>query len=59
MDYGQYIDPSGIRTDLLLHSTPAGQYKYQTIFTIGDSDASSFLAYSSMALFASAAFALF
>ena len=59
MDSGQYIDPEGLRTDLLLHSAPAGQYAYQTIWTIGDSDASSFLAYSSMALFATAALSMF
>lgn len=60
MDAGQFIDgPSGVRTDLLLHDVPSGQYEYQTVFTIGDSDASSFLAFSSLALFASAAFSLF
>ena len=60
MEPGVYIDgPNGIRTDLLLHKGTDGVYENQTIFTIGDSDASSFLAYSSMALLATAAFAMF
>jgi len=60
MDAGQFIDPSNTKTDLLLHQAPTdGSYGFQTIFTIGDSDASSFLAYSSMAVFATAAFAMF
>lgn len=47
------------RTDLLIHGGQDGEYKLQTIFTIGDEDKASFLTFSSFALLATAFFSMY
>ena len=46
------------RTDLLLHGGQNGERKLQTVFTIGTEDKASFMAFSSLALLATAFFAM-
>jgi hypothetical protein len=50
MDSSGWYDTQ--RTDLLIHGGQNGEYKYQTIFTVGDSDKAAQLAYSAVALLA-------
>ena len=47
------------RTDLLLHGGQNGEYKLQTIFTIGDEDKASMMTFSSLALVATALFSMY
>lgn len=42
------------RTDLLLHGGQNGEYKLQTVFSIGDQDKASYMTFSSLALLATA-----
>ena len=42
------------RTDLLLHGGQNGEYKLQTVFSIGDQDKASYMTFSTLALLATA-----
>lgn len=50
MDSSGWYDTE--RTDLLIHGGQNGEFKYQTIFTVGDSDKAAQLAFSAIALLA-------
>jgi hypothetical protein len=57
MDQDGWYDE--FRTDLLLHGGQNGEYKLQTIFTIGEEDKASLMTFSSLALVATALFSMY